>query len=208
MTDSVTDQRLAEWIDRLGQGDPRAREQLINVACDRLLKLTRKMLRDSPRIGRWEQTDDVFQNAALRLHRALSDVKPPTVRDFFRLAATQVRRELIDLARHHYGPLGGGANQVSRGRSNDNSESHVSSDVHGADQTHDPDRLAQWTEFHRQIELLPDEEREVFELLWYQELTQAQAAGILGVSERTVKRRWLAGRLKLSEALQGGLPGL
>ena len=45
-----------------------------------------------------------------------------------------------------------------------------------ADTTHDPDRLAAWTDFHREVEALPAEEREVFDLLFYQGLSQAEAA--------------------------------
>jgi DNA-directed RNA polymerase specialized sigma24 family protein len=37
-------------------------------------------------------------------------------------------------------------------------------------------------------------------------LTQAEAAGILGVTERTVNSRWLAARLRLSDSLGGHLP--
>ena len=44
---------------------------------------------------------------------ALNDVKPALLRDFYRLAAVQVRRELIDLARHYYGPQGHGAHHAS-----------------------------------------------------------------------------------------------
>ena len=61
----------------------------------------------------------------------------------------------------------------------------------GADE--DPANLAAWAEFHAQVEHLPEEQREVFDLLWYQELSQAEAATLLGVSERTVKRRWACG---------------
>jgi DNA-directed RNA polymerase specialized sigma24 family protein len=43
-------------------------------------------------------------------------------------------------------------------------------------------------------------------LLWYHGLTHAQAAEILGVTERTVNRRWLAARLALSDALDGESP--
>jgi RNA polymerase sigma factor (sigma-70 family) len=68
--------------------------------------------------------------------------------------------------------------------------------------------LAIWTEFHAQVERLPDKEREVFDLLWYQELTQAEAAALLGVDVRTVKYRWQAARVKLHDALRGHLPGL
>src|SRR5437660_12900850 len=101
------------WVDRLNRGEPDAREQLLSHASDRLTRLTRKMLRDYPGVRRWEQTDDVLQNALLRLCRALRDVTPPTARDYFRLAALQIRRELLDLARHYYGPHGHGARHAS-----------------------------------------------------------------------------------------------
>ena len=39
-----------------------------------------------------------------------------------------------------------------------------------------PIHLADWTEFHEQVDALTDEHREVFNLLWYQDLTQAEAA--------------------------------
>jgi RNA polymerase sigma-70 factor (ECF subfamily) len=53
------------WLDRLQAGDESARKELINCACERLTRLTRKMLKNYPRLKRWEQTDDVFQNAAV-----------------------------------------------------------------------------------------------------------------------------------------------
>src|SRR5256885_9614190 len=48
----------------------------------------------------------------------------------------------------------------------------------------------QWTELHEQIGALPDEEREVVGLLFYQGLSQAETAEVLGISLRTVQRRW------------------
>jgi hypothetical protein len=71
------------------------------------------MLRDFPGVHRWEETDDVLQNAQLRLNRALGAAQPPTVAELFRLAAAQVRRELIDLARHYSAACGLGANLAS-----------------------------------------------------------------------------------------------
>jgi RNA polymerase sigma-70 factor (ECF subfamily) len=118
-----------------------------------------------------------------------------------------MRRELIDLARHYGGPEGPGAHHSTQARRNgagnvgSNPPAYEPSDV-----THDPERLAAWTEFHRQVEALDDEDREVFDLLWYQGLTQAEAATLLGVSERTISRRWLAARLSLHRALGGHLP--
>lgn len=91
--------QLQALLDKAGEGDQTAYDELIVQASDRLLKLTRKMLRSYPHLRRWEQTDDVFQNAVMRLHRSLSEVQPESVRQFFGLAATQIRRTLIDLAR-------------------------------------------------------------------------------------------------------------
>jgi RNA polymerase sigma-70 factor (ECF subfamily) len=189
-------------LDRLREGDLSAREELLSRACERLSRLARKMLRNNARVGRWEQSDDVLQNALLRLHRALEGVHPPTVRDFFRLAATQIRRELIDLARRYYGPEGLGAHHASVGALSGSGDGSPAVPEQPAT-THQPDRLALWTEFHRQINLLPDESQEVFDLLWYQGLTQAEAAAILHLSERTLQRRWQSAREQLRRMLRG-----
>ena len=93
-------------LDQAAKGDEQAYDDLIARASDRLLKLTRKMLRRYPNLRRWEQTDDVFQNAAIRLHRSLKKVKPDSARNFFGLATVEIRRTLIDLCRHHFGPEG------------------------------------------------------------------------------------------------------
>src|SRR5947209_5895326 len=37
------------WLDRLRAGDESARKELLNCACDRLTRLTRKMLKSYPR---------------------------------------------------------------------------------------------------------------------------------------------------------------
>src|SRR6516165_11191633 len=100
---------LQHCVDRLRQGDEAARQELLEGTCERLRQLTQTMLRDYRRLKRWEETDDVLQNALVRLHRALQQVTPPTLRDFYRLATLQIRRELIDLSRHYYGPEGRGA---------------------------------------------------------------------------------------------------
>ncbi len=192
---------IQHLIDRLPTSEA-ARSELLSHASQRLECLTRKMLRDYPGVHRWEQTDDVLQNASLRLYRALSEVALPSPRDFFRLAAAIIRRELIDLARHYSGPLGVGANHASV----------VGKDWHGdslpgSDNTYDPSRLAEWTDFHAQVEALSDEDRVVVDLLFYQGMSQSEAAVVLDVSERTVKRRWQSARLALHQALGGRLPG-
>lgn len=197
---------LQRCLDRLREGDQAARQELVNAACQRLLRLTRKMLRAEGRLQRWEETDDVFQNAMLRLCRALENVTPGSLREFFRLAALQVRRELIDLARHYYGPRGLAARHQSKRRAKDVADTPRPAHDPG-DTSHDPSRLAAWSEFHEQIAALPEDEREVFDLIWYHGLSHAEAAELLHVSTRTVERRWQTARLRLYEALNGELPG-
>jgi RNA polymerase sigma-70 factor (ECF subfamily) len=195
-------------IERLQAGDEAARDELLYHSCDRLRRLSRKMLRGFPGVHRWEQTDDVLQNAAVRLCRALREVRPPTAADFFRLAAAEVRRELLDLARRHAGAHGLGAHHESRAAPTHDAGDAPAAEFQPVDTTNDPDRLAAWTEFHRAAEALPPEAREIFDLLYYQGISQLEAAAILGVSERTVKRRWQSARLQLHLALEGRMPGL
>ena len=104
------------WLDRLREGDEAARESLLEFSCERLMRLTRKMLRRFERVRRWEQTDDVLQSAMLRLHRTLAEVRPESPADFYRLAALNIRRELLDLAKHYFGPCGAGGEARECGR--------------------------------------------------------------------------------------------
>jgi len=192
--------RLQSYIDRLKAGDAKAKDELISCACDRLQRLTRKMLKSYPGVARWEQTDDIFQNAVIRLCRALNDTAPESVKHFLNLAALHIRRELIDLARHHYGPQGPGAHHDT-GAGQAETPIAVASET-----TMDPGKLAQWSEFHKQVEALPAEEREVFNILWYHGIPQSEAATLLNLSERTLQRRWQSARLKIFQAMNGTLP--
>jgi RNA polymerase sigma factor (sigma-70 family) len=205
MTDTMdSSTQIQLGLDRLRAGDETARDELMKIAYKRLIRLARRMLNHYPGVKRWEQTDDVLQNAALRLCKSLSDVKPTTARSFINLAAVQIRRELIDLARHYDGPEGPGRHHASRGGSAVPGGTPDLLDP-GTD-TDDPAGLAAWTEFHEQVEALPGEERETFNLLWYQGLRQAEAAAVLGVTERVVRYRWRSARLKIHEQLGGRMP--
>jgi RNA polymerase sigma factor (sigma-70 family) len=190
-----TDTQLQNLIDVAAAGDKSAHETLLDHACDRLLRLTRKMFYGYPNLRRWEQTDDVFQNALVRLHRALAEVKVESVRHFFNLAAVQVRRELLDLSKHHYGPEGEAANHHTDG---------IPADQDGGslhDRAEEPDDLSGWSGFHAHVEKLPEDEQEVVNLIFYEGLTQDEAARVLEISVRTLKRRWQSAKLKLHEEL-------
>ena len=198
--------QIQKLLDKLQAGDESARNALIDHTCERIRRLTRKLKQDYPDVGRREQTDDVLQQAVMRLHRSLQVVKPDNTRAFMGLAAVQIRRELIDLARKINGPEGIGANfDTNAGR--DSQSTGQIPRYEKAQDTAGPATLLHWTEFHQHAEKLPDEEREVFDLVYYQELSQADVAELLDLSVRTVKRRWRSAKLILHEVMDGELPG-
>ncbi len=200
MSDPFKTAVLNDLLARARAGDPAAHDELIRRCSVRLELLTRKLLRGFPGVRRWEDTGDVFQNAAMRLVRALSAVSPTNTRDFFGLAAEQIRRELIDLARHYRGPEGDGRNlrdlpdpALSGQAAFDPPAPHV-------------EDLDRWAALHEAVHQLPAEEREVFMLSFYHGWTQADVAELFQVDERTVRRRYQAATARLSELLGGRLP--
>src|SRR4051794_2268895 len=189
--------QMAQWLDRMRAGDASARDELIRGFQGRLELLARKMLRRDPRVGRWADAEDVLQNALLRLLRALESVRPDSTRGFFGLAAEQMRRELLDLARHYYGPGGEGANHESVGPRP--GESRPGPDPSAPDA--DPEGLERWYRFHEGVERLPAREREVVGLVFYHGWTQARVAELFGVDARTVRRWWESALVELHGVL-------
>jgi RNA polymerase sigma-70 factor (ECF subfamily) len=190
--------QLLRLLDRMRAGDGAAADELFRHLGERLERLARKMLRGFPVVRRWEGTGDVLQNALVRLLRALEGVRPDSTRKFFALAGVQIRRELLDLKQRYCGPRGMGAHhQTDR------------PDAPGPEPM-DPapgqDELEEWCEFHRQVDGLPEEEREVVDLHYYQGLSKAEAAELLGVDIRTVQRRWNAALQRLHSRRRGWGP--
>lgn len=190
-----SDTELQGLLDLARRGDREARGRLLDHACDRLLKLTRAMFAGYPSLRRWEQTDDVFVNSMMRLHRALEAVQPESVRHFFNLAGTQVRRELLDLKKHYYGREGIAANHHTDHQPADEQNGLL----HGT--ASEPEDLTMWSLFHEKVEALPDDLRETFNLIYYQGLSLEESAEALGVSVSTVKRRWQLARVRLHDEL-------
>ena len=181
----------------------RAREELVTLAADRMRALAHRMLAGSARVRRWEETDDVVQGALLRLHRALGAVAPNDAQHFLRLAALQVRRELIDLTRRHGHAGSMAANHDTNAAGDVSARQHVEV---AADQGTASEQLAEWTRFHELVESLPDDERELFEMVWYLGLSQDEIAAALDCSPRTVRRRWEETKRRFTNAFAGGLP--
>jgi len=202
MSDATTPPTLTQdLLGRINTGDEAALDALLRHTAERLTRLTRRMLGEYARVRRWADTDDVLQSALMRLVNALRALRPQTAREYLTLAALQIRRELIDLARRYFGPEGIGTNH-------DSVRPGQATRLDAAtDSRDDPAALIQWSELHQSIDRLPEEEREVVGLLFYQGLSQADAASILGISVRAIQRRWHDALCKLHRLWRGEEPG-
>jgi RNA polymerase sigma-70 factor (ECF subfamily) len=109
----------------------------------------------------------------------------------------------MDLARHYQGPQGLGAHHISQRPETDGGRGSV--EAPGVSSL-DPQRLAEWSELHEQISQLPDGQRELFDLLWYGSLSQEEAADLLQISARQLRRRWREARLLLHDRFGSHLP--
>src|SRR6516165_4358116 len=188
---------LQGLLARLAAGDQAARHELIGCAYQRLRRLASVILNESfPRLKAAPaalETTDVADEAALGMYQVLAEIQPATPRDFFRLAAQRIRWLLLDRAK-----------QVDR----DRRELLDSPAPRAGDHPLEDDAPGALEALYQQIEALPDKEREVVDLLYFHGLDQSEAAAILGVTERSVRRYWTAARLKLLQALPKAMPAV
>ena len=194
--ESVQTAEIHNWLDRMKQGDPKALDELFRRVSSRLERIARNMLKRFARVARWADAEDIVQSASVRLMRALKEVRPATKRQFYALAATQIRREMLDLTRSLYGKEGVGANHESVHMKP--GESAAGWDPAGGE---DQTELQKWVAFHDEVEKLPVEEREVVGLIFYHGWTQADIAELFHVTTKTVQRRWQSALLKLRNVL-------
>jgi RNA polymerase sigma-70 factor (ECF subfamily) len=152
---------------------------LLSSAVDRLhLLCTSLLFRSYPRLTRPPlnlQADEMLSAVVERLLKAMREVRPQTVRQFFALANQHMRWELNDLARR----LDKETRQVELRES-----------LVGAPPESSCSQLSPNTRrILEAIENLPEEEREAFDLVRIQGMGQSEAAEVLGVSAKTVQRR-------------------
>jgi len=170
---------VQRYLDALAGGAPAdpVVSALLGRSVERLERLCRKQLRGSyPRLTRAPiavETGDILASIVERLLHATRDVRPGTVRQFFGLANRHIRWELNSLARRldetpRASELPQGVVQAAV------TESGLS-----------PPLL----QLLAAIEELPEDEREVFDLIRVQGMSHAEAAEIVGVSTKTVQRR-------------------
>jgi RNA polymerase sigma-70 factor (ECF subfamily) len=182
--------QLAEVPPGEPPSEPIVREMLA-ASLNRLDMLCRSMLyRSYPRLTRPPlnlQPEEMLGAVTERMLKAMREVRPHTVRQFFAIANQHLRWELNDMARR----LDGQAQAVEL------RESFVAAEADGSESRLSPGTVR----ILEAIEKLPDEEREAFDLVRIQELTQPEAADVLGVGLRTVQRRLSRALVLLSEAL-------
>jgi RNA polymerase sigma-70 factor (ECF subfamily) len=193
MNQEPTTAAIQHCLDAL-QGDAAAEpliRDLLERAVRRLRLLCASLLQRSyPRLTQPPlnlETDELLDGVVAGLLTALKKVRPESVRQFFALANQHIRWQLNDIARRldeqpQVSPL---------------AESRVPAPPSSTDSCLSPDGRRMW----QAIDGLPEDEREVFELVCIQGLTHAEVAGVVGVSEKTVQRRLNRARLMLAEQL-------
>ena len=170
---------------------------LLARATDRLHQLCSSLLyRSYPRLTRGPlnfETEELLNAVVARLIKAMREVRPATVRQFFGLAAQHMRWELNDVARR----------LDRQGAAEELRESRVTAPPSAtspeSDSSNEPS--AGLERIVAAIEGLPADEREALDLVRLQGLTQPEAAQIVGVSARTVQRRLNRALVLLSETL-------
>jgi RNA polymerase sigma-70 factor (ECF subfamily) len=193
MGEALTTVIIQRYLDALpgdAAAEPLIRE-LLEQAVGRLRLLCAKFLYKSyPRLTRPPvnlETDELLGSVVAGLLTALRTTRPQTVRQFFALATQHMRWQLNDLARRlDERPAAAALPEAGVAAPPDSTASGLTPDgrrILGA------------------IDGLPEDEREVFDLVGIQGLTHAEAAGVVGVSEKTVQRRLIRARLLLAERL-------
>ena len=192
MDEEHTTAAVQRFLDKLA-GDAPAEpvvRALLDRAVRRLHQLCDALLhRGYPRLARPPlnlQADEMLSAVVERLLKALREARPGTVRQFFALANQHMRWELNDMARRlDEQPA---AVELPDGLvpAPDSSDSGL---------TPDGRRMLE------AIANLPEGEREAFDLVRVQGMTQAEAAQVLGVSAMTVNRRLNRSLQLLAQAL-------
>ena len=183
---------VQRYLDELAGDTPAepAVRALLDRAVGRLHHLCAALLhRSYPRLARPPlnlQADELLGAVVERLLKALREVRPASARQFFALACQHMRWELNEMARRldeQPGPVELREGLVPAPVSSDSLLTPGSRRMLAA------------------IADLPEEEREAFDLVRIQGLTQAEAGDVLGVAAATVNRRLNRGLQLLLETL-------
>ena len=195
--DTTADVR--DLIERLRAGDETAQRALLDRVAHRLQRIAAAELgKRFPRLLAQHDPGSVASLAYVQLKKALKTTRPATAEEFYRLMFRKVRHVLVDMARRQ------GREEVRK------RDAPLTPDASGSegpfeisDTTYEPSRLAFWTEFHREVESLPDNQRVVFDFHYFAELPQSEIARLLDLPPKQVSRLWLAATMRLAQRLDG-----
>ena len=198
MPDENTTAAVQRYLDALAGEAPA--EPIIRALLDRSVRRLHHLCaallyRSYPRLTRPPlnlEVDEMLGAVVERLLKALREIRPRTVRQFFALASQHMRWELNDMARRL-------DEQPAAVELRDESLPAPPSSDSGL--TPDGRRIL------AAIEGLPEAEREAFDLVRIQGMSQPEAARVLGVSVMTVNRRLNRGLQLLAAALGDLYPG-
>jgi RNA polymerase sigma-70 factor (ECF subfamily) len=133
------------------------------------------------------RTDEMVSAVVERLLKAMRSVRPQTVRQFFALVNQHMRWELNDLARR---------------LDEQSSAAELREEFVPAPASSDSILTPDGRRMLEAIDKLPDDEREVFDLVRIQGLAQTEVAEVLGVSAKTVQRRLNRSLMLLANELE------
>jgi RNA polymerase sigma-70 factor (ECF subfamily) len=195
-TSAVVQRYLDEWPSLAGDSPTGPVVQaLLGRSVRRLHRLCGSLLcRSYPRLTRPPlnlQADELLGAVVERLLKALREARPTSARQFFALACQHMRWELNDMARRL-------DEQPAAVELLDESVPAPASSGSGLSPA--ARRMLE------AIEQLPEGEREAFELVRIQGMSQPEAARVLGVSVATVNRRLSRGLHLLDAALSDLYP--
>src|SRR5580698_6156561 len=190
-TTAAVQRHLDEWPTPT---DDSANEAVVRALLDRSVRRLHGLCisflyKSYPRLTRPPlnlQADELLGAVVERLLKALRKARPTNARQFFALASQHMRWELNEMARRLDEQPGAAPLLDDSVSAPSSSGSGLSPDAH---------RMLE------EIGRLPEAEREAFELVRIQGMSQAEAAGLLGVSTATVNRRLSRGLQLLAAAL-------
>jgi RNA polymerase sigma-70 factor (ECF subfamily) len=198
MDEERTTVAVQRYLDELAGDSPA--EPIVRALLDRAVRRLQQLCagllyRSYPRLARPPlnlQPEELLGAVVERLLKALREVRPATARQFFALACQHLRWELGDMVRRL-------DKQPAAEGLRDAEVAAPASSASGF--TPDGRRIL------KAIEDLPEGEREAFDLVRIQGMSQAEAAQVLGVSVMTVNRRLNRGLQLLLAALGDLYPG-
>lgn len=186
MADVDRRKTVSSLLARLREGEESAVGELFQVVYAELRSLAAGQLaRERP--GHTLQPTALVHEAFLKLYGTAAGAED---RDHFvGLAARAMRQILVDHARRRGADKRGGGWARTKLGSGD-----VAVEI-------DPDTMI---DLDRAMELLDERQRRVVELRYFAGLEEREVAGLLGVTERTVRRDWVKARAWLYAELYPG----